>query len=226
MAADRFAAAREAMVSGQIQSRGITDPRLLDAFRAVPRDAFVPPDLVASAYADHPLPIGGGQTISQPYIVALMIDAAGVAPGDHVLEIGAGSGYAAAVLGKLAADVTAIEVDPELARQAAARLASLGVRNVAIVAADGSGGWPAGAPYDAILVAATAPAVPRPLLEQLRCPVTDGAAGGRLVLPVARGGGEQLVLVTRRGKERWDEQALGAVRFVPLVGAHGFSARR
>ncbi len=207
---------REEMVARQIAARGIGDPRLLAAMRAVPREAFVPEDMAARAYDDSPLPIGHGQTISQPYIVALMIAAAGVKPGDRVLEIGAGSGYAAAVLGRIAAEVIAIERHGELAERAAARLRRLGHDNVEIVAGDGSGGCPARAPFDAILAAASGRHVPLVLRGQL-------AVGGRLVMPVgAPGGAQKLVRVTRVGVDDFREESLGAVRFVPLIGAEGW----
>ena len=210
-----FAKAREQMVQRQLAGRGIRDPAVLDAFRNVPREAFVAPSLERVAYQDRPLPIGAGQTISQPYIVALMIEAAGVAAGSRVLEVGAGSGYAAALLARIADDVIAIERHAELAEQAASRLAALHMSNVAVVSGDGTLGWPAGAPFDAILVAASGPAPPPPLLEQL-------AQGGRLVMPVGGGlGGQRLVRVTR-DEAGFTTQYLAAVRFVPLIGEHGF----
>ena len=205
-----FLALREEMVERQIAARGITDPRLLAAFRAVPRERFVPDHLQSTAYADGALPIAHGQTISQPYIVALMIDSARVGPESRVLEVGAGSGYAAALLGRLAGEVVAIERIPELAATANERLRALAADNVAVVAADGTKGWPDRAPYDAILVAATAAAPPRPLLDQL-------SEGGRLVIPLGSPAlGETLVRLTRRG-DRFEREELGAVRFVPLI---------
>jgi protein-L-isoaspartate(D-aspartate) O-methyltransferase len=205
-----FERLREEMVERQIAARGIVDPRLLAAFRAIPREQFVPGHLQSSAYADGALPIACGQTISQPYIVALMIDSARIAADSRVLEVGAGSGYAAALLGKLAREVVAIERIPELAEAAAERLRAYDVRNVALIAADGTKGWPERAPYDAILVAATAAEPPQALLDQL-------ADGGRMVIPLGSPAlGETLVRITRRG-ERFEREALSAVRFVPLI---------
>ena len=216
MAMTDFTARREHMIARDIVGRGIGDPHLLAAMRAVPREAFVPEGMAAHAYDDSPLPIGHGQTISQPYIVALMIAAAGVKPGDRVLEIGAGSGYAAAVLGRIAAEVIAIERHGELAERAAARLRRLGLANVEIVEGDGSGGCPARAPFDAILAAASGSHVPPVLRGQL-------AIGGRLVMPVgAPGEAQELVRVTRVGADDFREESLGAVRFVPLIGAEGW----
>lgn len=200
------------MVAWQIEARGIDDPAVLAAMRAVPREAFVPAELAGRACEDGPLPIGEGQTISQPYIVALMIAAAHVEPGDRVLEVGAGSGYAAAVIGRIAAEVFAIERHPALAEAARARLAALSYANVSIIAGDGSGGLPGEAPFDAILVAARTSHVPEPLKHQL-------AIGGRLVIPV--GGEEMQVLcrITRTGADAWTSDEICAVRFVPLIGA-------
>jgi protein-L-isoaspartate(D-aspartate) O-methyltransferase len=205
---------RTAMVERQIRRRGIADPALLSAFREVPREAFVPEGMREFAYEDGPLPIGEGQTISQPYIVALMIDAAEVAPGDRVLEVGAGSGYAAAVMSRIVGEVFAIERHAPLAEAAQRRLLELGYDNVAIIAGDGSGGLPDRAPFDAILVAAGGDKVPEPLKDQL-------AVGGRLVIPVGGEGVQSLLCVTRIGENEWTEQDLGAVRFVPLIGEHG-----
>lgn len=211
-----FAAARDRMVARQIEGRGIANAALSAAMRAVPREAFVAQSLAPFAYDDSPLPIEAGQTISQPYIVALMIDAAGVKPGDRVLEIGAGSGYAAAVMGQIAAEVIAVERHEELARTAAARLARLGHDNVRIVHADGSAGWPEQSPYDAILAAASGSHVPAALKEQL-------GIGGTLVMPIGEAHGVQnLVRVKRVGENSFEEENLCAVRFVPLIGAHGW----
>lgn len=210
------AAERERMVARQIAARGIADPRLLAAMRKVPREAFVPDHLRARAFDDSPLPIGAGQTISQPYIVALMIEAARLEPGDRVLEIGAGSGYAASVMAELADRVFAVERHAVLAERAAARIERLGYANVSIVVGDGTEGLLNEAPFDAILVAATGPKVPEVLLEQL-------AEGGRLVMPVGAAHGLQsLIRMTRLGPERFERADLGGVRFVPLIGAHGF----
>ena len=212
-----FAAQREAMVVRQIAARGIADASLLAAMRAVPREAFVPEAVRAFAYEDGPLPIEAGQTISQPYIVALMIEAAGVAQGSRVLEIGAGSGYAAAVLSRIADEVIAIERHGELADRAAARMATLGYDKVRIVAGDGSAGWPDGAPYDAILAAASGSHVPDVLKRQLK-------VSGSLVMPLGGPGEVQdLVRVTRRSEEAWEQESLGPVRFVPLIGEEGWT---
>ena len=217
---DRTREQRERMVATQIAARGIHDPRVLEAMRSVPRHAFVSAALRRDAYEDTPLPIEDGQTISQPYIVALMLEAARLAPADRMLEIGAGSGYASAVAGRLVAHVDAIERHPRLAALARERLARLGCTNVEIHVGDGSGGWPAGAPYDAIVAAAAGPRVPAPLREQL-------AVGGRLVMPVGSGDdrAQRLVLVTRVARDDWREEDLGAVLFVPLVGIEGWPER-
>ena len=201
--------ARERMVVDQIQARGVRDPRVLQAMRSVPRHLFVPPALVADAYADHPLPIGSEQTISQPYIVAFMTDALGLQGGQKVLEIGTGSGYQAAVLSGIVARVFTIEIVEPLAAQAKERLARLGYTNVHARAGDGYLGWPEEAPFDAIMVTAAAPRIPEPLKEQLK-------DGGRLVIPV--GDVEQeLILLTKRGA-RFEERRVLPVRFVPMTG--------
>jgi len=211
-----FAKLRATMVERQIAGRGIADEALLDAMRNVPREEFVAEADRALAYGDHPLPIGHGQTISQPYIVALMIGAAGIGPADRVLEVGAGSGYAAAVMGQLAARVIAVERKPELAAAARQRLARLGYANVTIVEGDGSSGWPAEAPFDAILAAASGSHVPQPLVDQL-------APGGRLVMPV--GGqlwAQKLVRIVKHADGHTGRESLGKVRFVPLIGEQGW----
>lgn len=203
------------MVEGQIAARGVADPRVLDAMRLVPREAFVPEADRGLAHADQPLPIGEGQTISQPFVVALMADAARVRPSDRVLEVGAGSGYAAAVLGRLAAEVHAVERIPALAAAARDRLAALGVGNVQVHEGDGTLGWPAAAPFDAIVVSAGGPRVPAALRAQL-------AEGGRLIMPVgAERTDQRLLRLTRRG-DACEEEDLGGVRFVPLIGAQGW----
>jgi protein-L-isoaspartate(D-aspartate) O-methyltransferase len=208
---------REAMVATQIAARGVHDTRVLEAMRLVPREEFVDPSLRERAYDDSPLPIEEGQTISQPYIVALMVEAAAIRPNDTVLEIGAGSGYAAAVLGAVAGRVFAIERHPSLAERARERLARLSYRNVEVRAGDGSGGWPEAAPFDAILAAAGSPQVPDVLLQQL-------AIGGRLVMPVGeRASNQRLVKVVRTGEHAFAREDLGGVRFVPLVGRHGWT---
>ena len=187
-----FAELRERMVRRQIEARGIQDPAILDAFREVPREAFVSPDYAAAAYDDHPLPIEAGQTISQPYIVALMIEAAGIKSGDKVLEVGAGSGYAAAVISRIARDVVAIERQHDLVQVAQGRLKRLGYDNVRLVEGDGTRGCPEEAPFDAILAAASGSHVPPPLVAQL-------APEGRLVMPVGEPGWVQkLVKVTKQ----------------------------
>jgi protein-L-isoaspartate(D-aspartate) O-methyltransferase len=182
----------------------------------VPREVFVPENLAEFAYDDTPLPIEEGQTISQPYIVAAMIEAAEVEPGDRVLEVGGGSGYAAAVLSRLAGEVFTIERHKPLAAAAELRLARLGYGNVTVIAGDGSGGLPEEAPFDAILVAARGPEVPEALKRQL-------AIGGRLVIPVGGEEMQSLCRVTRTGEEEWTTDDLGSVRFVPLIGAHGLA---
>jgi protein-L-isoaspartate(D-aspartate) O-methyltransferase len=212
-----FAALRELMVERQIKARGLNDPLLVTALREVPREQFVSHSYGAQAYGDHPLPIEAGQTISQPYIVALMIDAAAIKPGNRVLEVGAGSGYAAAVISRIAADVIAIERQPELVTRARERIAQLGYCNVRIVKGDGTTGWPDGAPYDAILVAASGSHVPQPLIHQL-------APGGRLVMPIGEPNWvQQLVKVTKAADGSTEQSDLGAVRFVPLIGAEGWA---
>jgi protein-L-isoaspartate(D-aspartate) O-methyltransferase len=217
MALDARGAARlrERMVARQLEDRGIADARVLAALREVPRHSFVSDDLAAAAYEDRALPIGGGQTISQPYVVALMLEALAVQPGDRALEVGAGSGYAAALLARLAREVVAVERDPELCERARGRLAELGVANVELHAADGTLGWPARAPFDAILVSAAGPLVPPALEAQL-------APGGRLVMPVGARNGQSLVRQVRRADGELDRQELGQVAFVPLVGEQGF----
>ena len=211
-----FTAARERMVERQIAARGIADRSLLEAMRAVPREAFVPEHLVEFAYEDSPLPIESDQTISQPYIVALMIEAAEVKPGDKVLEIGAGSGYAAAVMGQVAAEVLAIERHHELAALAGKRMERLGYTNVDILEGDGTRGLPEEAPFDAILAAASGSHVPEELIHQL-------AIGGRLVMPIGEPHSVQsLVKVKRVAEDEYEQEDLGQVRFVPLIGAHGW----
>ena len=211
-----FAELRERMVRRQIEARGIQDPAILDAFREVPREAFVSPDYAAAAYDDHPLPIEAGQTISQPYIVALMIEAAGIKSGDKVLEVGAGSGYAAAVISRIARDVVAIERQHDLVQVAQGRLKRLGYDNVRIVEGDGTRGCPEEGPFDAILAAASGSHVPPPLFAQL-------APEGRLVMPVGEPGWVQkLVKVTKQEDGILQQSDLGEVRFVPLIGEEGW----
>jgi protein-L-isoaspartate(D-aspartate) O-methyltransferase len=204
------------MVDHQLAGRGICQPRVLDAFRSVPREAFIPPELAALAYGDAALPIGEGQTISQPYIVALTIEALDLRDDERVLEIGTGSGYAAAVLSRIAKQVFTVERLPSLAAAAQERLARLGYHNVAVLHGDGTLGWRQHAPYDAIAVAASAPQVPAALLDQL-------APGGHLVIPVGPDDTSQvLTRVTRIGANDFREEALTGVRFVPLIGEQGW----
>ncbi len=210
-----LAAQRQYMVKHSIAPRGVRDQRVLSAMLEVPRHVFVPEELAEFAYEDTPLDIGEGQTISQPYIVAWMCQALELQPGDRILEIGAGSGYAAAVLSRLCAEVHTIERHEALAIGAGRRLTQLGYANVHVHCGDGTRGWPDGAPYDAIVVAAGAPSIPEPLLAQL-------AEGGRLVIPVGDETSQTLIRV-RREKGKFLREDLGDVRFVPLVGAGGWT---
>jgi len=211
-----FSVEREEMVERQLKRRGIVDDAILDAFRTVPREAFIGRNNAHLAYGDHPLPIEAGQTISQPYIVALMIQAAGIKPGDTVLEVGAGSGYAAAVISRIAARVIGIERQHDLVDVARERLDRLGYDNIEIVEGDGTKGWAAGAPYDAILAAASGSHVPQPLVDQL-------GAGGCIVMPLGDPGWvQELVKVTKSGDGTLVRQNLGGVRFVPLIGEEGW----
>jgi len=209
---------RQRMVSDQLRRRDIVDPHVLAAFGTVERERFVPGELGAHAYDDAPLPIGAGQTISQPYVVAMTVQALQLRGHERVLEIGTGSGYAAAILGSLVREVETVERIEELATAAAERLAQMGYVNVHVHHGDGTLGWPAAAPYEAIAVAAGAPRPPRSLLDQL-------AIGGRLVLPHGDVEHQQLVRITRRDAERFDQEELGDVRFVPLLGAEGWPER-
>jgi protein-L-isoaspartate(D-aspartate) O-methyltransferase len=203
------ARARERMVRDQIEARGVTDARTLAAMRKVERHRFVPPEAAALAYADHPLEIGDGQTISQPYIVAVMSEAIGLRGGEKVLEVGTGSGYQAAVLAEMGARVYTMEIVPTLARRARETLARLGYRSIEVREGNGWAGWPEEAPFDAIVVTAAPPTIPEALKAQLR-------DGGRLVIPVGDDV-QELRLVTRRGTTFEDKRLL-MVRFVPLVG--------
>jgi len=207
---------RKEMVRTQLAAQGIRDPAVLWAMGQVPREIFVPAHLVEHAYADSPLPIGQGQTISQPYMVALMTEALELMPDERVLEIGTGSGYAAAVLGRIVKQVFTVERHAELARDAEARFRQLGYDNIQVHVGDGTLGWAEHALYDGIVVTAGGPEIPDPLLEQL-------AVGGRLVIPVgARHDVQQLVRVRCISKEGYDRENLGSVRFVPLVGEAGW----
>ena len=213
-----FTTLRERMVDRQIAARGLKNPELLEAFRAVPREDFISGDYADYAYQDRPLPIASGQTISQPYIVALTIDAAGIKAGDKVLEVGAGSGYAAAVIGQIADEVIAIERHHELVALAQKRMERLGFDNVRIVEGDGTLGWPSDAPYDSIVAAASGSHVPQHWIAQLK-------PGGRIVVPLGDPRSVQsLVKVVKREDGTLEREDLGAVRFVPLIGQEGFRA--
>jgi protein-L-isoaspartate(D-aspartate) O-methyltransferase len=207
--------ARDRMVKEQLIRRGITDRAVLDAMGSIPRERFVPPRLAEEAYADRPLPIGEGQTISQPYIVAAMIESLGPLGDARVLDVGAGSGYTTAILATLAKDVVAIERHRALADEARARLAALGVSNATFVVGDGTLGAEEHAPYDAILVSAAGPRIPDALVTQL-------ARGGTLIVPVGDRESQELVRVRRDASGAIHEDTLGGVRFVPLVGAGAF----
>ena len=198
------------MVRRQIEGRGIGDQRVLAAMRSVPRHRFVARRLSGDAYKDHPLPIAAGQTISQPYIVALMAEAAAIGPDDRVLEVGTGSGYGAAVLAELAASVVSVERHRKLADAAARVLAELGYANATVLCADGSQGHPPGAPYDAVVVTAAAPRIPPQLVDQL-------ADGGRLVIPVGLPSFSQNLTLVRRVGDETTSERFCPVRFVPLV---------
>lgn len=209
-----FEVARHEMVVRQLRGRGIRSERVLNAMDAVPRHLFAPADKISAAYADEPLAIGERQTISQPYMVAAMADALLLTGSERVLEIGAGSGYQAAVLSHLAREIIAAEAESSLADSARERLARLGFSTVRIEEGDGSMGWPLAAPYDAILVTAAAPAVPPPLLEQL-------AEGGRLVIPVGTMDKQELLRIVKR-EGRPVQESLLACQFVPLYGRYGW----
>jgi protein-L-isoaspartate(D-aspartate) O-methyltransferase len=214
---DALARDRAFMVARQLEARGIADRSVVDAMGQVPREAFVSAPLTEFAYEDSALPIEAGQTISQPYIVARMVELAELKPGDKVLEVGAGSGYAAAVMSRIAGEVYAIERHEELATQARAREDRLGYHNVAIICADGTKGWPDAAPFDAIIVSAGGPKVPEALKRQLKI-------GGRLVIPVGRDLHQKLMLVRRTGETTYEEEDHGFVTFVPLIGEEGWGA--
>jgi protein-L-isoaspartate(D-aspartate) O-methyltransferase len=201
---------RNRMVDAQLARRGITDARVLAAMRAVPRENFTAPGFEAFAYEDRALPIAEGQTISQPYIVGAMLAGAELKPGDRLLEVGAGSGYAAAVASRIAKDVLAIERHAALTQAAVSRLAALGYTNVTLKTGDGSRGWPENAPFDAIIVSAGSPSVPEALKRQL-------IIGGRLVMPVGPAEEQRLIRLTRRDEDTFNQDDLGAVRFVRLI---------
>jgi protein-L-isoaspartate(D-aspartate) O-methyltransferase len=213
-----YRAERAKMVERQIAQRGITDARVLAALASVPREAFVSQDLASFAYDDGPLPIGDGQTISQPYIVAFTAEALQLRSSDRVLDIGTGSGYAAAVLSRLAREVYSVERVDALCRSASERLSELGYDNVHVRCGDGTLGWPEHAPFDAIAVAAVGPHPPPALLEQL-------VVGGRLVMPIGPDGSQTLMRLTRTSLSEYSEEPLVDVRFVPLIGAQGFARR-
>jgi protein-L-isoaspartate(D-aspartate) O-methyltransferase len=214
-----FAALRNEMVDRDIAGRGVRDELVLGAVHKVPRELFLPERLREFAYEDSPLPIGGEQTISQPYIVAVMAEALMLNGGENVLEIGAGSGYAAAVLSEIAAKVYTVERVGKLAGQAADTLAALGYDNVHVLHGDGTKGWPEHAPYDAIVVAAGGPQVPESLKEQLKI-------GGRLVIPVGLDQRvQELVRVVRVSTNRYHRENIADVRFVPLIGEEGWTTQ-
>ncbi|MEK7667805.1 MAG: protein-L-isoaspartate(D-aspartate) O-methyltransferase [Gemmatimonadota bacterium] len=211
---DPLTRARRQMVAEQIAKRDVRDTATLRAMLAVPRHEFVPAELRANAYADFPLPIGHGQTISQPYIVAFMTAQLRLTPRSRVLEVGTGSGYQAAVLAEIAGEVYTIEILPPLAQEAAARLQRLGYGRVHVRTGDGYNGWPEAAPFDAVIVTAAAGFVPPPLVEQLR-------PGGRMVIPVGEVGGvQELMLIEKAADGRTTTRTLIPVRFVPLTGRH------
>ena len=207
---EKFARLRHQMVEQTIRARGVTDPEVLRAMETVPRHRFVLPRYLGQAYADHPLPIGYGQTISQPYIVALMTELLDLEPGERVLEIGTGSGYQAAVLAELVDEVYSVEIIPELAESAAKRLKELGYDNVRTKQGDGYYGWEEYAPFDAIIVTCAPDHVPQPLVNQL-------AEGGRLVVPIGPPGGYQTLWQYVREEDGLKAYNIGGVRFVPLV---------
>ncbi len=209
-------AARARMVEEQLKMRGLRDERLLAAFRRVPRHLFVPEEFQPEAYADHPVPIGGGQTISQPYIVALMVSQLRLSGHERVLEIGTGSGYQTAIVAELALEVFSVERLPELLSRVQERLQALGYANVHLSAGNGTLGWLEHAPYDAIIVSAAAPRVPPPLVEQL-------ADHGRMVLPVGPPQGQMLLTVEKRGGTVLQREVASCV-FVPLIGDYGWAS--
>jgi protein-L-isoaspartate(D-aspartate) O-methyltransferase len=205
-----LASERQRMVTEQLKPRGINDERVLNAMNKVPRDEFVPPDVRATSYADQPLPIGQGQTISQPYVVAFMTEQLRLSGTDRVLEIGTGSGYQAAILAELAAEVYSIEIIEPLAKTAEATLQRLGYKNVHVKIGDGYKGWPEHAPFDAITVTCAPDHVPQPLIDQLK-------EGGRMIIPVGGFGDQELYLLEKKNGEL-QRRAVLPVRFVPMTG--------
>jgi protein-L-isoaspartate(D-aspartate) O-methyltransferase len=211
---------RNEMVELQIVARGVRDPRVLQAMRTVPREAFLPEDLREFAYLDTPLPIAADQTISQPYIVAFMIEVLALEEGETVLEIGTGSGYAAAVLSQVAKKVVTVERVEQLAANAKKNLEALNFLNVQVLCGDGTLGWPEQAPFDAIIVAAGAPQVPESLKSQLKI-------GGRLVIPVGKTTkSQELVRITRLSESKFKSEDIAGVRFVPLIGEEGWNGKQ
>ena len=209
---------RERLVAKQIEARGVRDPRVLAAMRSVPREVFVAKHLRDEAYEDTPLPIGSGQTISQPFIVAYMLEALALHGGEKVLEVGAGSGYAAAVLSKIAGEVFTIERIAELAQLAVTNLRDANCMNVHVRHGDGTEGWIDEAPFDAILVSAGAPSLPKSLMRQLK-------VGGHMVVPIGAGQHyQELVRITRIGGDEFEREDIADVRFVPLIGKEGWYA--
>ncbi len=209
--ADTFSAQREAMVAKQIERRGVKDPRVLAAMRKIPRHEFVPVDTRKNAYDDRPLPIGHGQTISQPYVVAFMTEVLALKSSEKVLEVGTGSGYQAAVLGELAKEVSSIEIVAPLAQRATAVLKKLGYDNVNVRVGDGYRGWREAAPFDAIIVTCAPDAVPQPLVDQL-------AEGGRMIIPVGPTGEAGHLVLLRKSHGKLNQRKILPVRFVPMTG--------
>ena len=216
--ADDFEMQRNRMIEEQIRRRGIEDPATLNSLRTVPRHRFVPPSLQNYSYADGPFAIGEGQTISQPYIVALMTAAAELDPSSKCLDIGTGSGYAAAILSQICSEVYTIERIPQLSQRAAKLFQELGYHNIHLKVGDGTLGWPEHAPYDAIIVTAGAPVIPAQLLSQLK-------EGGRLIIPVGDATSQQLLRLRKTTKGDFAKEILEHVRFVPLIGKEGWEER-
>jgi protein-L-isoaspartate(D-aspartate) O-methyltransferase len=209
-----FADLRDAMVDIQLIPRGITDKLVLDAMRKVPRHRFMPKNIEEASYEDNAMPIGEGQTISQPFMVAIMTEKLGLKGGEKVLEVGTGSGYQSAVIAEIASKVVTVEVIPELAKRSKKLFGELGYKNVEVIVGDGTLGYPKEAPYDAIIVTAGAPSIPMPLIEQLK-------DGGSLVIPVGEMFGQILTIATKHGDKIDIESSIGCV-FVPLLGKYGW----